>query len=66
MTEILIGKIQGNSSPRFSSLRYYVSLLQSEQRTLVSEPGIIRIQMGTYNRSENGRRAWGSSYDTTP
>jgi hypothetical protein len=30
------------------------------------ELGMIRIQMGIHNRSENGRSAWGALYDTTP
>jgi hypothetical protein len=28
------------------------------QRVLVDESGMIITQMGTYNRSENGRSAW--------
>jgi len=36
------------------------------QRALVDESGMIRTQMGTHNRSENGRSAWDALYDTTP
>jgi hypothetical protein len=36
--------------------RYLVSPLQQE---------MIKTQMGTHNRSENGYSAWGALYDTT-
>jgi hypothetical protein len=32
----------------------------------VDESGVIRTQMGTHNRLENGRSAWVVLYDTTP
>jgi hypothetical protein len=35
------------------------------QRALVDESGKIRTQMGTHNRSENGRIAWDALCDTT-
>jgi hypothetical protein len=35
------------------------------QRALVDESRIIRTQMGTHNRSENGRSAWDALCDTT-
>jgi hypothetical protein len=41
-------------------------MLQPEQETVVDESGMINIQMGTDNRSENGRSAWDVLYDTTP
>jgi hypothetical protein len=31
----------------------------------VVEPEMIRTQMGTHNRSENGRSVWDDLYDTT-
>jgi hypothetical protein len=36
------------------------------QRALVDESGMIRTQMGTHNRSEDGRSTWDSLYNTTP
>jgi hypothetical protein len=36
------------------------------QIDLVDESGVIRIQMGTHSRSENGRSAWDTFYDTAP
>jgi hypothetical protein len=35
------------------------------QRILVDESEIARTQMGTHNRSENGRNVWGALYDIT-
>jgi hypothetical protein len=35
------------------------------QRALVDNSGTVRTQMGTQNKSENGRSAWDSFYDTT-
>jgi hypothetical protein len=32
----------------------------------VDEPGMIRTQMGMYNRSGDGQSAWDALYDTTP
>jgi hypothetical protein len=37
-----------------------------DQRVLEDESRIMRTQMGTRNRSENGRSTWGALYDTTP
>jgi hypothetical protein len=36
------------------------------QRALVDESGMIRIQVGTHNRSENCYSAWDALCDTTP
>jgi hypothetical protein len=36
------------------------------QRALMDRSGMIRTQMGTHHRSENGRNAWDTLYDTTP
>jgi hypothetical protein len=36
------------------------------QRPLADESGMIKTQMGTHNRSENGGSAWDALYDTTP
>jgi hypothetical protein len=36
------------------------------QRALVDISEIIRINMGTHNRSKNGRSAWDALSDTTP
>jgi hypothetical protein len=36
------------------------------QRALVDDSGMIRIQMGIQNRSENDRSTWDALYDTTP
>jgi hypothetical protein len=36
------------------------------QRDLVNEPGMIRTEMGTHNKPQNGSSAWESLYDTTP
>jgi hypothetical protein len=44
MKEILVAKISSYVSPSFSRLRYYLSLLQPEQRTLVDELGVITAQ----------------------
>jgi hypothetical protein len=35
------------------------------QRALADEPGMIRTQMGTHDRSENCCGAWDALYDTT-
>jgi hypothetical protein len=35
------------------------------QRPLVVETGMIRTQMVTHNRSENGSSVWDALYDTT-
>jgi hypothetical protein len=35
-------------------------------RALVDESGKIRTQIGTHDRSENGRNAWDALCDTTP
>jgi hypothetical protein len=35
------------------------------QRALVDESGIITTQMGTQNKSDNGRSAWDALYDTS-
>jgi hypothetical protein len=32
----------------------------------MNESGMIRTQMETQNRSENGHGAWDALYDTTP
>jgi hypothetical protein len=37
MIEILLRKLRGNFTPSVSPLRYYVSLLQSGQTTLMDE-----------------------------
>jgi hypothetical protein len=66
MTEILCGQ---NSQPFFAKV-LPASLLNVCagicQRALVDESGMIRTQMGTHNRSESGRSAWDTLYDTTP
>jgi hypothetical protein len=36
------------------------------RRALVDESGMIRTQMGTHNRSENGCSVWDDLCDTTP
>jgi hypothetical protein len=36
------------------------------QRVVVYGSGIIRTQMGTHSRSENGCSVWDALYDTTP
>jgi hypothetical protein len=35
------------------------------QIALVGDSGMIRIQMGMQERSDNGRSAWDALYDTT-
>jgi hypothetical protein len=58
MIKIFTGKVQRPFLAKFSPLCYQMFLLQPEQRTLVDESGMIRIQMG-YNTSENGRSFMG-------
>jgi hypothetical protein len=36
------------------------------QITLVDESAMIRTQIGTHNKSENGRIAWDALYNTAP
>jgi hypothetical protein len=55
-----------NSPPflaKFPLTRYYVYAAIS-QKALVDESELIRAQMGTQNRSGNGRSAWDALYDT--
>jgi hypothetical protein len=50
-------------SRQLPAMLLYVSVAT---RALVDESGMIRTQMGTHNRSENGRSALDALYDTTP
>jgi hypothetical protein len=36
------------------------------QTALADESGMMRLQMGTHNRSESDCSAWEALYDTTP
>jgi hypothetical protein len=51
---------------KFLSIRYLVFLLVFVYKALVDELEMITTQVGTHNRSENGRSAWDVLYDTTP
>jgi hypothetical protein len=65
MREIL----RGQNARTFLSKYLPASLLSVSagicQRALVDESGMIRIQVGTHSRVDNGRSAWDSSYYTT-
>jgi len=65
MIEVLMGKIQ-HFSASFTSLRYWVSLRQPQQRALVDEPLMIRTQMGSTTDRKMVVTAWDALYNTTP
>jgi hypothetical protein len=58
-----VDQMQGHFSP---TLFFVTRCLCCNQRALVDEAGIIRTQMGTHNRSENGSSAREAFYDTIP
>jgi hypothetical protein len=63
-TRYFTTKINGQFSPTFSLLHNCVSA-GIYQRALAEESGMIRTQMEMHNRSENGRSAQDTLYDTT-
>jgi hypothetical protein len=58
-----VDQMQGHFLP---TLFFITRCLYCNQRALVDEAGIIRTQMGTHNRSENGGSAREALYDTIP
>jgi hypothetical protein len=66
MTEILIDKNHGHFSPSFFVLRYQLSLLQPEQKSLVDELGMIRTQMESTIYHKIVAVVWDALYYTTP